>query len=223
MIKYDSLIFDFDGTLVDGLDAIIECFSLAFAKFGIPSPPREQVRKKIGLPLSEMYKDLIPSGQHHLINDVIEEYRGCAHEILPMRTYLRPGVKETLVFLKNRGVKLGIATSKATPTTIKTIEHLEVSDFFGAVCGIDQVKHPKPDPEQLLLVLKTLGSQPENSVMIGDTYIDVMAAKATGVFSVVVLDGYGERNLIDDANPDLKIDTIKDITVAGLPFGDSVI
>jgi HAD superfamily hydrolase (TIGR01509 family) len=222
MKRYDSVIFDFDGTLVDGLDAIVECFNLAFGKFDVVSPSRDEIRKKIGLPLLDIYEDFLPPERHHQINEVIEAYRHCAHEILPVKTHLRKGVFETISFLKDSGVKLGIATSKATDTTVKTLQNLNALKFFDIVCGIDLVKRPKPDPEQLLLAVKALGSQPGRAIMIGDTYVDVMAAKAAGIYSIALLDGYGERRLIEDACPNLKIETIMELITSGLPFGKTV-
>jgi len=222
MKRYDSVIFDFDGTLVDGLDAIVECFNLAFGKFDVLPPSRDEIRKKIGLLLLDIYEDFLPPERHHQINEVIEAYRNCAHEILPVKTYLRAGALDTLVFLKNKGIKLGIATTKATDTTVKTLEHLGALEFFDAVCGIDLVKRPKPDPEQLFLALKLLGSNPGRAIMIGDTYVDVMAAKAAGIYSIALLDGYGERKLIEDACPDLKIETITELITSGLLFGETI-
>jgi phosphoglycolate phosphatase len=219
MKSYDCAVFDFDGTLVDGLDAIVECSDLTFAKFDIKPPSKEEIRKRIGLPLHKIYRDFLPPDKHHQIDEVIEAYRLCAHKVLPKKTYLREGVIETLKYIKNQGTKIGIATTKATDTTVKTLEHLDALKYFDSVCGIDLVNHPKPDPEQLLLVIKMLGSVPERSVMIGDTYVDVQAARSAGVFSIAILDGYGERRLIDDAGPDIKIETISELIKSGFPFG----
>jgi HAD superfamily hydrolase (TIGR01549 family) len=219
MKRFDSVIFDFDGTLVDGLDAIVECFNLAFGKFDVIPPSREEIRKKIGLPLLDIYRDFLPVDKHYLMQEVIDVYRNLAREILPEKTHLREGVVETISFLKNSGVKLGIATSKATDTTVKTLQNLNSLKFFDIVCGIDLVNRPKPDPEQLLLALKALGSKPGTAIMIGDTYVDIMAAKAAGIYSIALLDGYGERKLIEDACPDLKIETIAGLINSGLSFG----
>jgi HAD superfamily hydrolase (TIGR01509 family) len=219
MKRYDSVIFDFDGTIVDGLDAIVECFNLAFSKFDITPPTREEIRKKIGLPLLDIYKDFLPLEKHYLMQKVMDVYRSLAREILPKKTRLRKGVLETISFLKNSEVKLGIATSKATDTTVKTLQHLDALMFFDFVCGIDLVNHPKPDPEQLLLAVKALGSQPGRAIMIGDTYVDVLAAKAAGIYSIALLDGYGERRLIEDAQPDLQLETLTELIASGLQFG----
>jgi HAD superfamily hydrolase (TIGR01549 family) len=222
MKRYDSVIFDFDGTLVDGLDAIVECFTLAFDKFDVLLPSREEIRKKIGLPLLDIYRDFLPLEKHYLMQEIIDVYRSIAREILPKKTHLRKGVFETISFLKNSEVKLGIATSKATDTTVKTLQNLNALIFFDFVCGIDLVNRPKPDPEQLLLAVKALGSQPGMAIMIGDTYVDVLAAKAAGIYSIAVLDGYGERKLIEEAGPDLQIETITALIASGLPLGKTV-
>jgi HAD superfamily hydrolase (TIGR01509 family) len=222
MKRYDCVIFDFDGTLVDGLDAIVDCFNLAFGKFDVLPPSREEIRKKIGLPLLDIYRDFLPVDKHYLMQEVIDVYRSLAREILPEKTHLRKGVFETILFLKNSGVKLGIATSKATDTTVKTLQNLNALKFFDIVCGIDLVNRPKPDPEQLLLAVKALGSQPSRAIMIGDTYVDVMAAKAAGIYSIALLDGYGERKLIEDARPNLQIETITELITSGLLFGKTV-
>jgi HAD superfamily hydrolase (TIGR01509 family) len=222
MKRYDSVIFDFDGTLVDGLDAIVECFTLTFDKFDILLPSREEIRKKIGMPLLDIFRDFLPADRHHLVQKVMDVYRSLAREILPKKTRLRKGVFETISFLKNSEVKLGIATSKATDTTVKTLQNLNALIFFDFVCGIDLVNRPKPHPEQLLLTVKALGSQPGRAIMIGDTYIDVMAAKAAGIYSIAVLDGYGERKLIEEAAPDLQIETITELISSGLPLGKTV-
>lgn len=219
MKTLDAAVFDFDGTLVDGLDAIVECFHLAFDKFQLAAPSKDEIRKRIGLPLYDIYTAFLPPEHHKNINSVMEAYRSVAVDILPAKTYLRPGVAETLDTLKTSGIKLGIATTKGTATTLKTIEHLKIAHLFDMVCGIDMVKNPKPDPEQLLLVIERLKTIPEKAVMVGDTYVDVKAAKAAGMISAAVLDGFGEKKLIEDASPDFMLETIADLMKSGLIFG----
>ncbi len=202
---FDTVIFDFDGTLVDGLDAIHHCFVLTHEELNIPVPSKEEVTAWIGYPLKEICLSLAGKEHGHKIEDIIRLYREHARRILPTESKLKPGVEEMLRFLKDKGIKLGIATTKKTASTVLTLETIGIEKYFGFVSGVDLVSRPKPDAEQLELVMKKLGSEPEKTFMVGDTHLDVLAAKNAGCRSLALLDGYGDHDKIEAARPDFTV------------------
>jgi len=183
-----AILFDLDGTLIDSTEAILESFSYAFEKFKLSPPSDKEILALIGHPLDFMFLNLGIKEPTPFVSAYKEHY----HKIFLKKTKLLPGAKEAII-LASSFARLGVVTTKTGKYSKELLEYWNLLDYFGVVIGREDVIHPKPHPEPILKALHHLKLPPSKSFMIGDTCLDMEAAKASGVKGVGVLCGYGRE------------------------------
>jgi len=129
-------------------------------------------------------------------------------------TVAYPHVPVSLKILKGMGYRLAIVTNKPFAFVAPILEGLEISDLFELVLGGDSLPKKKPDPAPLLYVCEKLGVSVEESVMVGDSKNDILAANACGMQSVGVTYGYNYGESIGIYQPDIIIDNFEDLLKA---------
>lgn len=188
-MMFKAVCFDFDYTLADCTDSIVDGFRHALTGLGWPVPDRETVRGTVGFLLEDSYSmltgDLDPERR--------AKFRSLFSEVATERqrqeTVLLPGGEELLRGLRNRGVKVAIVSTKRGDTIEIILNRLGIADTVDLVVGSADVKRHKPDPEGLLLALDRLGVTPENALFCGDTVLDAGAARNAGTHFAAVLGG----------------------------------
>lgn len=185
--RFELLIFDWDGTLMDSAGAIVHSIQAACADLGWPVPTREAASHIIGLGLREAVARLFPdlSEQEHprLVERYRHHYLSRDHEIP-----LFEGARELIGELHTRGHTLAVATGKARHGLVRAFEHTGLGPFFHATRTAD-VTFSKPHPAMILELLDELGFGPEQALMIGDTSHDLEMARNARVASLAA--GYG--------------------------------
>ena len=121
---------------------------------------------------------------------------------------LLPAVAVTLRELRDRGFAIGLATAARGAWIAHVLERHEVAHCFGAVVTVAEVTNRKPAPDVVIECLKRLGSQSGRSVYVGDSPIDIIAAKSAGVRSIGVLSGASDRASLDKEGPELILEHV---------------
>ena len=199
------MLFDLDGTLVDGAAAIHDSFEHAVAARGHAPVPRHLVAGRIGLPLRMMFRDLCAVDDRESA-ELVRVYRARFEETAPGLVRATPGMYEALDAF--RGVPMAIVTTKAVEPARTVLRALKIEDRFGAVVGGDPVRRPKPDPEGARVALARLGLGSMHAVFVGDTIMDVLAGKAAGTKTVAVLNGHGDADELRASRPDAILDDL---------------
>lgn len=204
----DTVLFDFDGTLMDTNDVIIKSWDHTFRSLGRKEKSPEELIKTFGEPLELTLANFFPDIP---VEESIEIYRQYQRENLTRLIDLFPGIKEMLEKLKHQGFKMALVTSRLKTTTQMGVDKFDLAKYFDVVITADDTTKHKPDPEPILITLDKLGSKPENAIMLGDTLFDIRCARNAGVESVLVswsmaLAGMTMQKLGTDA-PDWIIDT----------------
>lgn len=184
-----AILFDLDGTLTDSGEGIINCAEAALGHFGLPIPPREQMRVFVGPPLHETFQKFGVAPEQ--TEEAIRVYR---ERYIPIGKYENtpyPGIRELLENLKAAGHRLYVATSKPETTSIEILEHFDLAKYFDRICGasMDLSRNSKED---VIAYLLEQNGRADNMIMVGDTKFDVLGAKAHGIPTVGVAWGYGE-------------------------------
>ncbi|MBK5247570.1 MAG: HAD-IIIA family hydrolase [Peptostreptococcaceae bacterium] len=183
MNKITTVLFDFDGTIMDTNSLIINSWQYTFRTIEGKERPEEEIIATLGEPLALSMKNLLPNVP---VEQAVEIYRKYQHGNFSDEINIYPGMLELIKKLKKKGYKMGIVTSRMTGTTIQGLEKYGIRDCFEAVVTCDHTEKHKPDPEPVNIALKILGSKPEESIMIGDSKFDILCAKNAGVKSVLV-------------------------------------
>ncbi len=187
-----AVLFDFDYTLADSSEAIVECVNFALAGMGLPQAPPEEICRGIGLGLAEIFRRLTG-----LDGDLAGEFRRRfierADEIMSEGTHVYPWVPDTLRRLAERGLRLGIVSTKRRHRIAGVLERDGLAPLFATIVGADMVERLKPDPEPLLLALDHLGIGRDEALYVGDSLTDARTAAAAGVAFAGVLTGTTPR------------------------------
>ncbi len=184
------ILFDLDGTLIDSTEAILESFHNSFDVFNYPHPTDEAIKALVGHPLDVMYAGLGVSKER--VWDFVEAYKEHYRKISTQKTVLLENAKEA-VEIAHEFATLGIVTTKTGKYSRVLMEHFGLMDKFSVLIGREDVVEPKPNAEPILKALERLNAENEEVWMVGDTTMDLLAAKNAGVNAIGVLDGYGTR------------------------------
>jgi phosphoglycolate phosphatase len=214
--RFPALVFDLDGTLIDSAGEIAVAVNALLAEAERPGLPPEMVRGFIGEGAQRLVaRSFAATGPALEEADLAEAtrryqviYEGLAGGDVDQ---LFPAVRETLEELARAGHRLGLCTNKPQRATEKLLRILSLSHLFGAVAGGDTLAARKPDPAPLRWVMERLGEAA--GVMVGDSGIDVGAARNAGLPVILLSWGY-PRQPPAELGADLLIDRISELPAA---------
>ncbi len=209
MNRFQLLVFDWDGTIVDSASAIVESIRLACADIGQPVPPAERARYVIGLGLADAIRHVAPDLLPHHYPRLADRYR---HHFL-MRDHaigLFAGMADMLDELARRGFLLAVATGKSRRGLDRALGDAGLGHRFVATRCADE-GFPKPHPDMLLHLMAALGVDREATLMIGDTTHDLELARNAGVGAVAVSYGAHSRGVLEAHAPLAALDSVSDL------------
>ncbi len=213
------IIFDLDGTLVNSGEAVADAFNSALRRKGYAEAPTDAICATIGHPLEAMFAPYLPPGQRP--DEMVELYRTRYQEIYLEKTHLLPGVADALPEFAAKGWDLAVATTKPRYFTEPILENLGVLKYFKAIAGAEDVENLKPAPDILQHVMNMMGRNPIETLFVGDTTVDIEAARAVrrGLRIACVLTGHCDEATLREAGPDLIYPDLPalldDLTAAG--------
>jgi phosphoglycolate phosphatase len=190
-VRYDLLVFDWDGTLMDSAARIVASMRKAFAELDLVPPPPAAARNVIGLGLSHAVTQLAPYADEVLLGRIIERYRTHYLELDDTPTPLFPGAAEVVAGLGAEGYLLAVATGKSRRGLDQALTQTGLGVHFHATRSADET-FSKPHPQMLLELLDELGVRAERALMIGDTEYDLLTARNAGVDALAVCYGAHE-------------------------------
>jgi len=203
-IKHIS--FDLDGTITDSINTIFLSTVETLKQLKIPnSLTLEELRKRVGYHFQDMFLALnIPVTD---FEEYLAIYKNHYFDFINKST-LYPGVIEVLGYLNKKQIKISLCTTKVQSQADMVINHFELGKYFSMVLGRRENIKNKPSAEPLLFICNHLGVNPEDSMIIGDTELDIRCGKNAGAKTCGAAYGYRGRQLLLDENPD---NIIKDI------------
>jgi pyrophosphatase PpaX len=181
-MRYPTVLFDLDGTLVDSGAIILASFKHAARTVLARDIEEEQIAALVGgSNLHDQMRVLSPAHVDELVRVYREHNRPLHDELQAFE-----GVEELMETLSEQGRKLGIVTAKGRQTVDLAFGVLSLERYFDAVVTADMTDRHKPDPAPVLKALELLESEPADAAFVGDSPYDVAAGKAAGVFTVAV-------------------------------------
>jgi phosphoglycolate phosphatase len=190
--KFDLVVFDWDGTVVDSTAMIARCIQKAAADLGLAVPSLEQASHVIGLGLRDALSGAVPDLPDDHIEHFTDRYR---HHYFAVESdiVLFAGVRELLVELTEGGVRLAVATGKSRHGLDRALDATGLRMFFDSSRCADET-HPKPHPAMLLELVAELSISAQRTVMIGDTTHDLAMAVAAHTQAIGVTYGAHPRD-----------------------------
>ncbi len=188
MVK--AILFDFDGTLADSSEGIFYTAQRTMEAMGFSGPwPENQLRKFVGPPLRDCFKvtfDLPDS----LCDEAVSIYNRIYNEVGKFRCKLYPGMLETIMVLKKKGYKIGLATNKTQHVAADCLKVLGVENLFDVFYGAD-AKSGRFKKETIMYSARDLGLSASECLMVGDSDNDRLGAEAAGSEFLAVTWGFG--------------------------------
>lgn len=211
-MKYSTILFDIDGTLLDPGPSITDSARHALSRMGIQEDDYEALRRFVGPPLEHSFHDYYQFNEKQT-KMAVEHFRQYLVDE-GLRSYtVYPGVVECLAALVGAGATLGIVTSKVDHIARSVLKNADLADYFSVFCTQEEGKPVKKD-EILTNALRQLNvskQQLSDTVMVGDRVHDVAAAKTNGVDSIGILHGYGNSQEFHDAGATYVVHGMADL------------
>lgn len=207
MKNYKIILFDMDGTLADTDPMIVETFNILYDKYknGKRRPP-EEIYYFSGPPIRETLAKEFPEYDQEFMFDVFHE---TSRKLYDTHIFPYPKERDTLLKLKEMGVKLGVVTNKMHGLTLVALKIINLEDIFDVVIGYDDVTKGKPDKEGIINAINLFNGRIEDTLYVGDNVIDIESAKNAGVDSCLV--SWGPRVIPENINPTFKIKKFEEL------------
>jgi phosphoglycolate phosphatase/pyrophosphatase PpaX len=206
----NHICFDLDGTLVNSSKTIYKSTleTLDFLKVSNTFEESE-FNNRIGHHFKDIFSDLrIPvEDMEHFINIYKSNYFNFIDE-----SDLYEGTTEILEHLHREKILISLLTTKAQDQSEKILDHFKLTKYFHYIMGRRPYINHKPSPEPLVLICKELMTSPANTIMVGDTELDILCGKNAKAKTCAVTYGYRTKESLIELSPDYLIDNLSEIT-----------
>lgn len=207
--RYDLIVFDWDGTLMDSTMVIATSIQSACRDLGLPVPSDEAARHVIGMGLVQALQHAVPDAPETLYEPLAERYRHyflAQDESIP----LYAGAAETIIELHGAGHALAVATGKSRRGLERALDSSGLRCYFHATRTADET-FSKPHPAMLLELMDELGMQPQAALMVGDTTHDLQMATNAGVGAVGLTHGAHPEDQLRALQPLALLDDFNEL------------
>lgn len=185
---YQTILFDFDGTLTPSLELWLQAFQYALRQYERELPEETIIRRFFYRDYHDVVQEFdLPSGPE------LERHVHDGLSLAFASPRLFPGVLDVLDFCRADGTTLGLVTSSPRKQVLSVLGRLGVETYFEAIVTGDDITHYKPHPEPVQKALGLLGKSPTETLFVGDYLADVLAGQAAGTKTALFLPGQHER------------------------------
>ena len=199
---FKSVIFDFDYTLVDSSEGVIECVNYALRNMNLPAASGGDIRQTIGLSIGDTLRRLTESScQADQIDQFSKFFTEKADQVMQQQMVLFDSVKPTVKALLDGGLTLGIVSTKFRYRIEAFLEKEDIAHVFAVVVGGEDVVSHKPDPAGMQMAIERLGCKPSDVVYVGDSTVDAETARNAATPFIAVLSGVTPRVAFDGNVP----------------------
>ena len=198
------IVYDLDGTLVDTLQDITNAANHMLSQLGVAALSPDQVRRFIGRGMRQLVMDCLQTESPERIAEGMRIYRAYYHQHLTDNSRLFPAALEVLEFFSGR--TQAVISNKPNPYSTDLLKALGVDRYFFEIIGGDDPYPRKPDPASLRVLMERADASNEQTIVIGDSPIDVELGRSAGVFTVCVTHGLSDRHDLIAAKPDAMVE-----------------
>lgn len=202
MSGLSAIIFDLDGTLVDSLDDIAGALNGALELIGRPPAQRDQVRGWVGDGLPQLCRRAFPNADKDELERLIAKATHRYRDACTAATRPYGNILQMLDLLKARGAPMAVLSNKPDELTQRVIRELEMGSYFIEVRGMIQESDRKPSPGAARALARSMGVDPVNVMLVGDSVVDIQTARNAGMVAVSVTWGFQAKIFLERARPD---------------------
>lgn len=211
-MKFKTILFDLDGTLIDHFNVIYRCYEHTFTMLGMPVPAYAAVKRAVGGAVEVTLGQFV---DEKTLPEALRIYRDHFSRIFLEDITLLPGVEWLLPALKAQGKQLAVFTNKQGCGSRAICSHLGLDPHLDLVIGSVDTPHRKPEKNFSLHILSELGASPENTCMVGDSPWDIEAAHVVGMPCYCVATGTHTSTELQAAGADATFADMFELGRAG--------
>lgn len=208
MIKH--IVFDLDGTLVDSHSTIYVSTIKTLEHFNINGSllPEAELKKRIGMHFKDIFEELNIPVQD--LEEFISVYKKIYYDCMNL-SVLYEGTEEVINKLKENNYSISLLTTKGQDQAEFILNYFKIDIHFNYIMGRRPGIEHKPSPEPLIKICKDLNINLSETLMVGDSELDVLCGKNAGSKTCAVTYGYREKSLLESYNPDLIINKLEEL------------
>jgi phosphoglycolate phosphatase len=206
MKKYDTVIFDLDGTLLNTLEDLVDSVNFALTLYGFPCKKMEEVRSFAGNGVARLIELSIPNGSNNpQYEKCLADFRLHYSKNMQNKTIAYDGIGELLGRLAKENFKIAIVSNKFD-AAVKELNQVYFKEYIKLAIGESEDVLKKPAPDMLFKAIEELGTTGDKTVYIGDSEVDVKTAQNSGITSIGVTWGFRNREVLEQEGADYIID-----------------
>ncbi len=210
MARFQHLIFDLDGTLVDTRADLAAAANVMLERFGLPPQSVEQVSAHIGQGTHALVKRVLGPEHAHLSQDGFTLFMRYYTRHLTDQSLVYPGIPRVLAAVQARGAVLSVLTNKPQAASRGILSGLGLLPFFAVLVGGDTLPSTKPDPSGVWHLQRLSQVSLAQTVLVGDSSIDMQTGRAAGISTCGVGWGLGAEGLAEHV-PEFVVDSAEDL------------
>ncbi len=188
-MKYNTILFDFDGTLTDSSKIILPCIENTYRELNLKLPSASILHKFIGPPLRDAFLNI--GTPEELVDRAVDIYRGTFNNNRFEDFLLYPGMRNLLEKLKDAGVRLAVASVRIEDKLQEICMQMDIERYFETVCGRVDAEAVFTKEDVVRRALEKLGHPPGDTALVGDSVFDEEGARDAGIDFIAVLYGFG--------------------------------
>jgi phosphoglycolate phosphatase len=207
-MKYETIVFDLDGTLLNTLEDLTDAVNTALASENLPERSVEEIRGFVGNGIVKLMERAVPGGrQHPAFDSMMKEFRAFYSEHCQDKTAPYDGILELLKNLHEKGMKMAVVSNKAD-FAVKELIPVYFADYISVCHGEneDEGIRKKPAPDMVFHALEEMNCPVEKAVYVGDSDVDLQTAKNAGMDCVGVSWGFRGRKFLEENGAKYVID-----------------
>ncbi len=213
-MKYELVIFDLDGTILDTLDDLADSMNYALAKYGYSTRTVDEIRSFVGNGLLMLTRRAIaPETDETVIQTVLAEQKAYYKEHCADKTKPYDGVIELLEELKAAGYKLAVVSNKAD-YAVQILCEQYFPEIFHLTVGEKEGVRRKPAPDAVYAVLKELQVEKAKAVYVGDSEVDIQTAENAQMQAVLVDWGFRDMHFLKEKGAKILVHTVEELKSA---------
>lgn len=210
-MKYNTIIFDLDGTLLNTLDDLRDSLNEVLLQHGFPARSLEDVRRFVGNGVANLVLLSLPEGcSEEVISNCLSAFKENYKNNMQNKTRPYNGIMELLLDLNRFNYKIGIVSNKFD-TAVKALSRTYFGNLIPVAIGESPEVKRKPAPDSVFTAIQELGSDISSTIYVGDSDTDVATAKNAGIPCIGVTWGFRSREVLRQAGADYLIDTPKEL------------
>jgi len=210
-MKFNAVIFDLDGTLIDSLEDLADSMNAALHGAGLPGHDKEEYKVMIGNGVSTLAKRAARSEDPSVYEPVLANMRRIYPERAFQKTYIYSGIGELLASLRAASIEIAVLTNKDQVFASNIVDHYFGPASFDAVWGAMPGRAVKPDPSALLELIALLGTEPAKTVFVGDSGLDMQTARAAGTAAAGVSWGFRTKHELENHGAQIILNRPSDL------------